>query len=73
MTRDQRIWEASQRIVRTRITDPGEYFILKPDEVPPAYHLWHKHLRACIDRCGAGQRCEVGEDLRAAYVRSLQK
>jgi hypothetical protein len=32
MSRDQRIWEAGQQIKapRARITDPGDYFILKP-------------------------------------------
>jgi len=67
MTRDQRIWEAGQQIKapRARITDPGDYFILKPEEVSPEYHAWHKHLRSCIDHCGAGagQRCDAGQAL----------
>jgi len=30
MSRDQQIWEAGQQIKpRVRITDPGDYFILK--------------------------------------------
>jgi len=63
-TKNQAIWEAGQNVKRrVVVTHPDEYFVLKPEEVTPEYHAWHKHMRACIDHCGAGQRCAAGQAL----------